>query len=78
MPLLKQMTIFLNNQFPLNFFKGDVYISKNEIMDFFLSNSVPMILYVFNQCIGILLSAYDLTLLYIKEIHISHLSSLFS
>ena len=70
------MVIFLNNQFPLNLSQRDVHVSK--IIDSFLRNSVPTILHVITQRIGISLTVYDRTILYVKVIYISYLGSLFA
>ena len=75
--LLKEMAIFLNNQFPLNLSQVDDSCLYKEILDSFLKNNVPIILHVITQCIGICLTVYDRTLLYVKTnliIYTSYLS----
>jgi hypothetical protein len=62
------MVIFQNNQFSLNLSQRDVHVSK--IIDSFLRNSVPTILHVITQRIGICLNAYDRTLSYVKTIYV--------
>ena len=53
-------------------------ISLKEIMDSFLRNSVSKILHVITQRIGISLTVYDRTILYVKVIYISYLGSPFA
>ena len=75
--LLKETAIFLNNQFPLNLSQVDDSCLYKEILDSFLKNSVSIILHVITQRIGICLTVYDRTLLYVKTnliIYTSYLS----
>ena len=53
-------------------------IYLKEIMDSFLRNSVSKILHVITQRIGISLTVYDRTILYVKVIYISYLGSPFA
>ena len=55
-----------------------MFIFLKEIMNSLLRNIVPTMLYVITQRIGICLTAYDCTLLYIKAMYTLHLSSPFS